>query len=126
MNQQAELFQVENVQSIQRFTPSVPGSGVKAKQTLVDDVCKSRHKGNKYSAAANPTESIKSKQLCVVLAAIKKLGKASSEMVEDLTGMSHQSCSARFSDAKRLGLIHRVGETVTKSASLCGLFEAVN
>jgi hypothetical protein len=90
---------------------------------IPNDVCENRHRSEPHSQAAH--EKVlphKSEQLNHVLRAIRTLGKASCEDVEQLLSMSHQSASARMADAKRLNFIEKVGTIKTASGCSAGLY----
>lgn len=91
--------------------------------TLVD-ICFNRHGGNPESIAANKAVApSKQKQLAIVLQALKELGAGTCEQVEIKTGMKHQTCSARFSDLKRLNKIVFVGQGKTLSGCSAGVWK---
>lgn len=88
------------------------------------DICSNRHGGNPESVAAHKTVvPSKQKQLAVVLQALKELGEGTCEQVEIKTGMKHQTCSARFADAKREGLIVKAGQGKTLSGCTAGVWK---
>jgi len=52
----------------------------------------------------------------IVLDAIERMGGATCDAVEGRTGMSHQSCSARFTELRNAGAIYDSGErSLTRS-----------
>ena len=75
------------------------------------DITKNYHKGNPESVAAHAsvTPVTRRGQILRVVAFVKSRGTdgATCDQTERALGMSHQTCSARFTDAKRDGLIVR-------------------
>lgn len=91
--------------------------------TSMPDICFNNHCGNVHSTAAHKAVApSKQKQLAVVLQALKELGQGTCEQVEIKTGMKHQTCSARFSDLKRLNKIVFVGQWKTLSGCSAGVW----
>lgn len=94
-------------------------------QRKVGDITANFHKGNPESVVANPTPNHKVSQLRTILTVIRARGDATSEEIETDLGLSHQSVSARFADAKRLGLIVKVGKRLTKSGKNAGAWRVI-
>ena len=78
------------------------------------DICAARHKGEEMSVAANPAESTKSERRGAILRLLRH-GAFTCEEAEVHCAMSHQTCSARFSELKRDGLIKQVGKQKNRS-----------
>ena len=78
------------------------------------DICANRHGGNAESVAANNGTN-KALDKVRILASFSVLDDATCEEVEEYTGISHQTCSARFADLKRLGLIEPTTRRKTRS-----------
>lgn len=89
------------------------------------DITRNYHKGNKYSAAAfeseTPRKKAKDKMRIreLMLRIDPKIGVTSDEAEVEL-GMSHQTCSPRFTDMKRDGELEWVGERPTRSGKKAG------
>jgi len=77
------------------------------------DICENRHGGNAESVEANngTNKDGDSRNILCLLA----LHDYTCEEAEEVTGMSHQTCSARFADLKRLGLIEPTMRRKTRS-----------
>jgi hypothetical protein len=90
------------------------------------DITSNFHGGNRCSEEANETVTpFKSNQRFLVLkmiAAYSPEAGISSDEVERITGMKHQTCGARFSELKADGLIFRIGYGKTRSGCRCGLY----
>src|SRR5262245_66132246 len=87
-----------------------------------NDICANRHKGNERSQDANrDTAPRKLRARERLLQAWEAYGAEGTiaEVVGDVLGMRHQTCSARCSELKRDGLLVRTGRTArTSSGSL--------
>lgn len=79
------------------------------------DICARNHQNNEFSVLANPRTEVKRSERKQILACIMGFRERTCEEVEDHTGLSHQSCSARISELKRDGLITVVGKRKTRS-----------
>lgn len=87
---------------------------------FVRDICERNHGGNEFSKQANKLCN-KEAQKAKILEALK--GKVMTcQDLEDLTGLSHQSCSARISEAKRDKQISVCGKGLTRSGSGCAVY----
>jgi hypothetical protein len=75
---------------------------------------------NEFSYRASKSVD-KSKQRNMVLNCIKSSPKTCDE-VEVLLEMSHQACSARFTELKALDLIKLVGKRKTRSGRMAGVW----
>lgn len=78
------------------------------------DICANRHGGNAESVAANRGTN-KGWDRVRILGALSLFTDATCEEVEDFTGMCHQTCSARFADLKKAGLIEPTTRRKTRS-----------
>lgn len=78
------------------------------------DICANRHGGNAESVAANGGTN-KGRDEARILAAIEYMGACTCDEVEVLLCLSHQTCSARFADLKRAGLIEPTTRRKTRS-----------
>lgn len=92
-------------------------------QKAINDICQNRHGGNPESVKANRkarkgADRVKK----LILAALAGTGGSSCEGVESLTGLSHQTCSARISELKRDGRIVKCGTTKTRSGSTAAVY----
>lgn len=89
------------------------------------DICANRHRGNEQSIAANKAakKSTERQQILEIL----NFGNANltCEDLEKVSGISHQSCSARISELKRDGLIVKIGTRPTKSGCQAAVYKAV-
>lgn len=62
----------------------------------------------------------------LVLKTLRELDGATCDRVEVVTELSHQTCSARFSELKKRGLIQKTGERHrTRSGRMAEVWEAV-
>lgn len=82
------------------------------------DITFNKHGGNPESTAAH--ESIvptKAAQRAVVLSAIRATGLVglTSDEAEQLLGLRHQACSARFTELKESNFIEPAGKRKTRS-----------
>lgn len=77
------------------------------------DICANRHGGNAESVAANRGTN-KERDTAMILRRLSILDFTCDEM-EHYSNLSHQTCSARFSDLKRLGLIEPTTRRKTRS-----------
>jgi len=87
-----------------------------------DDICSNYHGGNSESNGANPPQKRKLLDRRRILEALN-IAPAICEEVEDFLGMSHQTCSARFSELKRDGLIFKIGTRKTRSGKAAGIYQ---
>lgn len=78
------------------------------------DICANRHGGNAESVAAN-RKTNKQRDSWRVLNFLDCEKGETSDYVELSLGMSHQTCSARFADLKRAGLIEPTERRKTRS-----------
>ena len=69
------------------------------------DITRNYHGGNHESVEANPLDTDKTRMRLRILRLIRCTGPfgATSDEVEQATGISHQSCSARFTELKARG-----------------------
>lgn len=82
------------------------------------DITANFHGGNKESVAAHDSiRPTKAQVRARVLSIIRSGGEAgaTSDEAESWTGLSHQSCSARFTELKADGLIEPAGRRLTRS-----------
>lgn len=77
------------------------------------DICANRHGGNAESVAANNGTN-KKRDFYIILNRLAVLDGTCDEVEREL-GMSHQTCSARFADLKRDGLIEPTTRRKTRS-----------
>jgi hypothetical protein len=93
-----------------------------------DDITSNYHGGEPYSVEANQDVTpFKSNQRFLVLRLVVRHSPApgiSSDGVEAITGMKHQTCGARMTELKADGLIYRIGDGKTRSGCRCGLYAA--
>lgn len=91
------------------------------------DITWNYHRGNQYSAAAHDTIKHRKQQdvsrILVVLHAHPD--GLTCEEVEIQLGMKHQTCSARFTDMKKLGWIVECGKRPTRSKRDAGVWRTV-
>lgn len=78
------------------------------------DICENRHGGNAESVEANKGAN-KGRDSARILTFLEWNESATCDEVERYTGMSHQTCSARFADLKRAGLIKPTMRRKTRS-----------
>jgi len=91
------------------------------------DITASHHGGNRYSEQANEKVAPhKASQRFLVLRMVVQYSPhgISSDGIEAITGMPHQSCGARMTELKRDGLIYKVGTGLTRQGCRCGLWAA--
>lgn len=93
------------------------------------DITRNYHGGNPESEAAfesAPAEE-RRRQRARVLAHIRSRGLAgaTSDETEVALGLTHQACSARFTEAKRDGQIVKTGRRATRSGRMAGVFICV-
>lgn len=92
-----------------------------------DDITANYHRGNQYSAAAHDSIKPRKQQdisrILVVLYAHPN--GLTCEEVEFLLGMKHQTCSARFTDMKKMGWIIQCGKRLTRSKRDAGVWRIV-
>lgn len=89
------------------------------------DITARFHGGNKYSEQANEKVTPhKSTQRFLILQIIAKYSPygISSDGVEAITGMPHQSAGARMTELKSDGLIYKTGTGLTRQGCKCGLY----
>lgn len=78
------------------------------------DICANRHGGNAESVSANKGTN-KVNDSAYILRMIDLFGDGTCDEVESRTCLSHQTCSARFSDLKKAGLIEPTMRRKTRS-----------
>lgn len=78
------------------------------------DICANRHGVNQQSQAANARTN-KQRDAAKIMAFIESSGSATCDEAEAILVISHQTCSARFSDLKRAGLIEPTVRRKTRS-----------
>jgi predicted transcriptional regulator len=93
------------------------------------DICARNHGGNEQSVEANKKAHKHSVRLMILgmldpRSLASKDGRTCDE-IEDITGLPHQSCSARISELKRDGLIKKVGTRPTRSGCQAAVYQAV-
>ena len=91
------------------------------------DITSNFHGGDRMSEAANETVTpFKSSQRFLCLTIIARFSEppvgVSSDEVERITGMPHQTCGARFTELKADGLIVLFGYGKTRRGCKCGLY----
>ena len=86
---------------------------------MSDDITRNYHGGNPQSEKANKrTRKTRDRATLVVFLHMCGLHGATCDEAEIATGLSHQTCSARFSDLKKDNVIIEIGETrLTRSGS---------
>ena len=89
------------------------------------DICANRHGGNAESVAANKATN-KERDAKRILALFEWHGHATCDEAEIQLGMSHQTCSARFADLKRAGLIEPTTRRKTRSGRWAMAWRKVN
>jgi hypothetical protein len=89
------------------------------------DVCQNNHGGNALSIAAH--DSIEPTKLALQLYVLDfiRARPSTCDEIERLTGLKHQTASARFTELKAAGLIRAVGKRPTSSGRLAAVYEAV-
>jgi hypothetical protein len=92
------------------------------------DITSNFHGGERCSEEANvDVTPFKSNQRWLVLKMVVAYSPdagISSDEVERITGMKHQTCGARMTELKADGLIYRIGYGKTRSGCRCGLYVA--
>lgn len=96
-------------------------------QDLLFDICANRHRGNANSITANERKRA-SKDLDRerIVALLRRDPGLTCDDAEERLGLSHQTCSARFSELKRAGAIRAVGTKPTRTGSPATTWEAVS
>lgn len=89
------------------------------------DVTANYHRGNPQSRAAHDSiVSSKDQQRGRIMALLKlRPAGLTCDEAEVLLGMRHQSCSARFSELKRDGLIAPDGTRATRSGRFAAIYK---
>jgi len=88
------------------------------------DICANRHKGNEESVKANAKPD-KHRQRALIMSILERegyTGRMTCDAIEEITGLPHQSCSARISELKRDGLIHKIGTRPTRSGCQAAVY----
>jgi hypothetical protein len=92
------------------------------------DITSNFHGGNRCSEEANEKVTPhKANQRFLVLRLVVDYSPdagISSDEVERITGLKHQSAGARMTELKADGLIYRIGYGKTRSGCRCGLYVA--
>jgi hypothetical protein len=92
------------------------------------DICERKHGGNPMSVQANKIAhkgKIGTREVILRELRMTGFGGLSCEDIENLTALSHQSCSARLSELRREGKIKIVGERKTRSGSTAAVYQAI-
>lgn len=89
------------------------------------DICENNHRDALTSVLANPSHHAKQRQQKRIYEALAHAKEASCERLEVVTGISHQSCSARISELLRDNRIKIVGRGTTISGKPCRLYRIV-
>jgi predicted transcriptional regulator len=74
------------------------------------DICSNNHGGNVQSLEAHASVDAASLRIAI-WKHLQKVGATTCDQVEKDLGLSHQTCSARFSELKRDGWIFPTGKT---------------
>ena len=82
-----------------------------------EDITANYHRGNERSVEAHEaTRSSKSADCMRILAALRQQQDGlTCDEAEQVLGMRHQTCSARFADMKRKGWLFTYGKRKTRS-----------
>lgn len=89
------------------------------------DITANYHRGNSQSVQANKiAHKGKIGARDVILRELRIMPNLTCEEIEAVTGMSHQSCSARCADLKREGKIKIVGTRKTRSGSPASVYQS--
>ena len=78
------------------------------------DICARNHGGNAESVEANRGTN-KERDAARILLFLESYGDTTCDRAESILGLSHQTCSARFSDLKKEGLIEPTTRRKTRS-----------
>lgn len=84
---------------------------------MIEDICRKNHGGNPQSKVANGRTN-KDRDSDRILTFLGRNGSATCDEVERYTVMSHQTCSARFADLKRAGLIEPTTKRKTRTGCM--------
>jgi len=87
------------------------------------DVCRVYHGGNANSEAANESVQPSKAIMCERILARLAIRPMTCDAMEEETGYSHQSCSARFSELKQAGRIRAIGSALTRSGRNAAVYE---
>ena len=80
------------------------------------DICTSHHGGNIFSIAANH-QTNKRRDTARIIDHLRTVPNSTCDEAEIALAMNHQTCSARFSELKRDGLITPAGRRKTRTGS---------
>ncbi len=92
-----------------------------AAELFAPDICANHHKGNEQSQAANLKVRKAAQRLTII--EFFKSGNWTCEEVEEMSGLTHQSCSARISELKRDLVIIQDGARRTRSGCLAAIYK---
>jgi predicted HTH transcriptional regulator len=93
---------------------------------MLPDITANYHRGNPQSVEANKvTHKFKISNRAIILEALQGECDLTCEELENFTGLSHQTCSARLSELKRDGRIKQVGTRKTRSGSPAAVYQVV-
>lgn len=93
------------------------------------DICANKHGGNPMSVEANKIAhkgKVRARQRIIEeLMDGEENGGLTCEELEQVTLLSHQTCSARLSELRREGKIKIVGQRKTRSGSPASVYQAI-
>lgn len=78
------------------------------------DICENNHGGDAQSAEAHGRTN-KDRDRARIVEYLRTVNDATCDQVEVALGMAHQTCSARFSELKRDGVIVKAGRRETRT-----------
>ena len=89
-------------------------------RSLFDDITRNNHKGDENSEIAN--ESIRKSKAVIqdkIINCILSCGQegSTSQEAQIALGLTHESCSSRFSELHKEGVLKRIGKRPTKSGN---------
>lgn len=86
------------------------------KEYTLFDICANNHGGDALSKAAN-IKTDKAKDKSAILKFLSSVSDATCDEVEQHTGLTHQTCSARMSELKRTHSILATVKRATRTGS---------
>lgn len=93
---------------------------------MIDDTTSNYHGGDPYSRRANRrTDKSRDIQRLYRLLYERYPGGLTSDEAEVITGMVHQTCSARFTDMKRYAWIEQCGSRPTRTGNVAGVWRVI-
>jgi hypothetical protein len=124
MSQNPELADLFSLPNVMRYSgyELLPGGQVAIDEAEAD-ICARNHKNNPESVAAHQTATKgREKAKNAIQGHLRLSNGLSRESLEQLTGLSHQTCSARLAEMRQDGQIVKCGTTKTRSGCSASLY----